>query len=87
MLIVFSGLPGSGKTSLAQALSRQLEADHVRIDSIEEALLKMGGEALVAQGAGYCVAYAVAEDNLKLGRTPPRTAPYQARRAEIVNPY
>ena len=41
----------------------------MRIDFIEEALLKMGGEALVAQGAGYCVAYAVAEDNLKLGRT------------------
>ena len=40
MLIVFSGLPGSGKTSLAQGLARALEAHHVRIDSIEEALLK-----------------------------------------------
>ena len=69
MLIVFSGLPGSGKTSLARALASQLKASHVRIDSIEEALLNMGGESLVAKGAGYCVAYAVAEDNLKLGRT------------------
>jgi predicted kinase len=69
MLIVFSGLPGSGKTSLARVLAKELAAVHVRIDTIEEALLRMGGEALVGQGAGYCVAYAVAEENLKLGRT------------------
>jgi hypothetical protein len=38
-----------------------------QIDAIEAVLLKMGGGSLVAQGAGYRVAYAVAEDNLQVG--------------------
>jgi predicted kinase len=38
---------------------------HVRIDAIEQALRNAGWEV---QGEGYAVAYAVAEDNLRLGR-------------------
>jgi predicted kinase len=41
----------------------------VRVDTIEEALLTDGGESIVALGAGYRVAYAIAEDNLEVGRT------------------
>lgn len=69
MLIAFSGLPGSGKTTLAQSLARSLQATYLRIDTVEEALLAEDGASIVARGAGYCVAYAIAEDNLKLGRT------------------
>ena len=69
VLIVFSGLPGTGKTTLAQALARHLHAGYVRIDTIEDALLAEGGGNLVDAGAGYRVAYAIAEDNLRLERT------------------
>ena len=68
MLIAFSGLPGSGKTTLARSLARTLQATYLRIDTIEDALLADDGAAFVDRGAGYCIAYAIAEDNLKMGR-------------------
>jgi predicted kinase len=66
MLIVFSGLPGVGKTAIARELARTLGAVHLRIDSIEQALQRVGCRVA---GEGYDVAYAVAEDNLRVGRT------------------
>jgi predicted kinase len=69
VLIVFSGLPGTGKTTLAQALARTLNASYLRIDTIEDQLLADGCDVLVTSGTGYRVAYAMAEDNLRLGRT------------------
>jgi len=38
MLIVFAGLPGTGKTTLARALSQAVQASCLRIDTIEQAL-------------------------------------------------
>ncbi len=38
MLIVFSGLPGTGKTTIAQAVVRRCGAVYLRIDTIEQAL-------------------------------------------------
>ena len=69
LLIVIGGLPGTGKTSLARGLARALDAVHLRIDTIEQALRSatMGSDALGT--AGYVVGYGVAADNLRLGRT------------------
>lgn len=38
MLIIFSGLPGSGKSTIARALARRLRAVYLRIDTIEQAI-------------------------------------------------
>lgn len=67
MLLIFGGLPGVGKTAVAAGLAREIGAVHLRIDSIEQALRKCGVE--VSGPEGYEVAYAIAEDNLRLGRT------------------
>ena len=66
MLIVMSGLPGVGKTTVSRALARAIGAVHLRIDSIEQALRASG---IRVEGEGYDVAYVVAADNLALGRT------------------
>jgi predicted kinase len=68
LLIILGGLPGTGKTALARALCHRWDAMLVRIDTIEVALrLPRAAEGPLA-AAGYHVAYAVAEDNLRLGR-------------------
>jgi len=70
MLIVLSGLPGVGKTTIARELARRLIAVHVRIDSIEEGIRRSAAHASAPMDdAGYLAGYAVAEDNLRLGHT------------------
>jgi predicted kinase len=65
MLIILSGLSGTGKTTIARPLARELGAVYLRIDSIEQSMRNAGW---TVDDQGYRVAYAIAEDNLRLGR-------------------
>jgi predicted kinase len=66
-LIIFSGLPGAGKTTLAKRLAAHLNAVYLRADTIET-VLKNGGITDIG-GLGYSVGYATAKENLSLGNT------------------
>ncbi|HGH3371445.1 TPA: AAA family ATPase [Kluyvera cryocrescens] len=69
MLIIFSGLPGSGKSTIAQALAKKLNAVYLRIDTIEQAIRDAESEEREMGPQGYFVAYSLARENLKMGAT------------------
>jgi predicted kinase len=69
MLIAFGGLPGTGKTIVAQTLARKLAAVYVRIDTLEQAFIASGSGQANIGPAGYLAGYAIAGDNLRLGLT------------------
>lgn len=64
-LYIFSGLPGSGKSTLSQWLAVQIGAAYVRVDTIEQGLREVC--SVDVRGEGYRLAYRVAADNLRLG--------------------
>ncbi len=66
-LIVFAGLPGTGKSSIARGLARKIGAVWLRVDSIEQAIRESGVVGGSLDDAGYRVAYAMALDNLSVG--------------------
>lgn len=71
MLIIFGGLPGSGKSTVAQALALRTGACYLRVDTIEQAISSSAplADRRDVGPAGYVTLYRVAEDNLRLGRT------------------
>lgn len=46
MLIVLSGLPGTGKTRIGKALAAKRSAAYVRVDEIEHALRRVVGQSI-----------------------------------------
>lgn len=69
MLIVFAGLPGAGKTTLAAAVARALRAALLRVDAVEAGLISAGlvtGYEEVG-AAGYFVVGFVADTCLQAG--------------------
>jgi predicted kinase len=68
MLIVFGGLPGTGKTTLSRAIARELHAIWLRVDLIEAATWRAGVAQDQPTGlAAYSVAFALAEVHLDMG--------------------
>ena len=71
MFIIFGGLPGSGKSTIAQSLAIRMKALYLRVDSLEQAIRSSG---ILAAGtgpgpAGYMGIYRLAADNLRLGHS------------------
>ena len=69
MLIVFSGLPGTGKTTIARGLAAKVGAVYLRIDTIEQAIRNTGVLRNDVGRSGYFVANELALSNLGLGLT------------------
>lgn len=68
MLVVFGGIPGTGKTTIARALAQRWSAVYLRVGVIEQSL-RSGGTLRDSVGsAGYGVANALAKSNLALGQ-------------------
>ena len=64
-LFIFSGLPGTGKSTLAQRLAARSGAMYLRIDTVEQALRDVCG--IRVAGEGYRIGYRIARDNLLIG--------------------
>jgi predicted kinase len=65
ILYILSGLPATGKSTLAKNLAKKLNAVYIRIDTIEQGIKDLCD--FNVQGEGYRLAYKITEDNLKIG--------------------
>ena len=73
MLVVISGLPGTGKTTLSREVARAVGGEHVRVDALEAGLVETGvvgaGPAAAPVGtAGYAMAHVLARHGLRSAR-------------------
>tara|TARA_B100001564_G_C20658505_1_gene680423 strand:+ start:699 stop:1244 length:546 start_codon:yes stop_codon:yes gene_type:complete len=67
ILIIFGGLPGAGKTTLAKELSKKIGATYLRIDTMETAIKQSLLKPSDVIDAGYMAGFGLAVDNLMLG--------------------
>lgn len=69
MLIIFGGLPGTGKSTIAKALAAKNSFTYVRVDEIENALSLHSEPKRKVGAESYHVAFAISLSNLLLGNT------------------
>ncbi|HGU7323722.1 TPA: AAA family ATPase [Legionella pneumophila] len=71
MLIIFGGLPGTGKTTIAKQLAKKLKAAYLRVDTVEQTLISTSKvynpEYQFIGPEGYEILYAIAQENLFTG--------------------
>tara|TARA_Y100001960_G_scaffold247205_1_gene262430 strand:- start:624 stop:1130 length:507 start_codon:yes stop_codon:yes gene_type:complete len=65
ILYIFSGLPASGKSTLAKLLAAKTGAMYVRVDTVEQGLRDLCN--VQVEGEGYRLSYRIIKDNLGLG--------------------
>lgn len=68
ILIAFGGLPGTGKSTIARQVAGETVGAYLRIDTIEQAILRTRVDTHDIGPIGYLVACEVARDQLRLGR-------------------
>jgi predicted kinase len=68
VLISVTGLPAAGKTTIVRQLATEIGAVHICIDTIEQSLRASRGTVQNFYKDAYEIGYAVAADNLRLGR-------------------
>jgi len=69
LLIVFAGLPGTGKSTLARAIAEREDAVWLRVDTLEAAMLRSGLSQSFETGlAAYNAVWELARDELRRGR-------------------
>ena len=66
-LVVVSGLPGVGKTTVATRLARRPQTPYVRVDLVEQTIVDWSSLSHPLGPVGYAVAYQLAGQQLTLG--------------------
>jgi predicted kinase len=69
VLVIVGGLPATGKTTICRQTARANGAVHLRIDTIEQAVVDSGLTQHPVGCVGYVVGYALATDHLRQGMT------------------
>lgn len=67
LLFIFSGLPGTGKTTLSKEICKYYKATYIRIDTVEQGLRDLCNYKV--EGEGYRLSYRIAYDNLLVGNS------------------
>ena len=67
VLVVIGGLPAVGKSTIATLLGSETSTPYLRVDRIEQAIVESSALSHPLGPAGYAVAHALAEEQLRLG--------------------